>query len=183
MLSWLSSECTELQDELRLVNNNITYNDGYNNNNNIIISINPSVKKRIISELGDVLFDALMLEMICRREFGFGKEDAWEAAYLKVERRTPYMGAWSDGKTTANTPEEAKEIWQMIKKQEKQEEYWKSHIYASGRRKLTDQVDWKRQIIQTSRDAARYIIPVTFGAIVGYIFGMNALYIRTCASE
>lgn len=76
-------------------------------------------KEAIISELGDILFDTLMLEMLLRKEYNFGCHEAWDAAATKVERRTPYMREWGDGITTAETVEEAETIWQNVKKKEK----------------------------------------------------------------
>ena len=39
----------------------------------------------------------------------------------KVERRTPYMKSWGDGRN-AETMEEAERIWQEVKRMEKKEE-------------------------------------------------------------
>lgn len=78
-------------------------------------------REAIISELGDILFDTLMLEMLLRKEMNFGVNEAWEAAARKVERRTPYMKPWGDGSILAETMEEAEAIWKSVKRKEKEE--------------------------------------------------------------
>ena len=70
------------------------------------------------SELGDVLFDALMLNSICARDFGFDPAESWQAATAKVERRTPYMKEWGEKGVSAETSEEAEELWRAAKKEE-----------------------------------------------------------------
>eukprot|EP00554_Chaetoceros_debilis_P000860 CAMPEP_0194096256 /NCGR_PEP_ID=MMETSP0149-20130528/57249_1 /TAXON_ID=122233 /ORGANISM="Chaetoceros debilis, Strain MM31A-1" /LENGTH=179 /DNA_ID=CAMNT_0038782225 /DNA_START=486 /DNA_END=1021 /DNA_ORIENTATION=- len=76
-------------------------------------------KKEIVSEVGDIIFDVLMLEMAIRREYDIDMEEAWQAAAEKVERRTPYIKEWGDGVTTASTVEDTEKIWQQVKKKEK----------------------------------------------------------------
>mmetsp|Transcript_19951 Transcript_19951/g.41692 ORF Transcript_19951/g.41692 Transcript_19951/m.41692 type:complete len:261 (+) Transcript_19951:199-981(+) len=103
MLGWLKSECREVAVEIR----ETMRNPGSNLEN-------------LKNELGDILFDAHMLNMICARDFGFGRDEAFDIGCKKVERRTPYMKSWGDG-TVAETREDAETIWQTIKKIEKQE--------------------------------------------------------------
>lgn len=100
MLSWLESEIAELSEEIRRAD----------------------CTEEIISELGDILFDALMLEMICRKTYEFSPQTAWETAANKVERRTPYMNAWGDGVSTARTPEECEAFWKAAKALEPKKE-------------------------------------------------------------
>jgi hypothetical protein len=54
-------------------------------------------------------------------DYGISIDDSWDAACEKVERRTPYMAEWGDGHSTANSVEEAKALWQAVKKKEKSE--------------------------------------------------------------
>jgi len=42
----------------------------------------------------------------------------WDSAWKKIERRTPYISEWGDGKSVAHTAEEAQDIWQKVKKEE-----------------------------------------------------------------
>ena len=165
MLAWLSGECTELQDELvrvRVRNGSLTSSPS--------IRINDSQKERIVSELGDVLFDTLMLEMICRRELGLEKEDAWEAAYSKVERRTPYMSVWgNNGKFSATTSEEAEEIWQIMKKLEKENPNIShlNHISTS----CNKQSLFRRKFFDV---LIKHIVPLIIGAMAGFAVGLNS---------
>eukprot|EP00591_Stephanopyxis_turris_P012044 CAMPEP_0195518654 /NCGR_PEP_ID=MMETSP0794_2-20130614/13431_1 /TAXON_ID=515487 /ORGANISM="Stephanopyxis turris, Strain CCMP 815" /LENGTH=209 /DNA_ID=CAMNT_0040647669 /DNA_START=153 /DNA_END=782 /DNA_ORIENTATION=+ len=80
-----------------------------------------NTRKALVSELGDVLFDAIMLEMMCRRDFNLNPSEAWDAAAEKVERRTPYMKDWGDG-SEAKTSAEAELMWQAAKLEEKKED-------------------------------------------------------------
>jgi len=73
----------------------------------------------MVSELGDILFDALMLESSVRRKYGLRDGEAWEKACEKVERRTPYMKEWGDGKSTVTNREEAIALWNEVKDREK----------------------------------------------------------------
>lgn len=107
MLLFLESEVHELREEMTMSDTLVQ-------------------KEAIISELGDILFDTLMLEMLLRKEYGFGVHAAWDAAATKVERRTPYMSEWGDGITFAETVEEAEAIWQNVKQKEKQDEQKRS---------------------------------------------------------
>lgn len=53
------------------------------------------------------------------REFNLKENAAYQTASEKVERRTPYMEEWGDGKTIARSSKEADEVWQNVKKVEK----------------------------------------------------------------
>lgn len=91
-------------------------------------------KEAIISEIGDILFDALMLEMILRKQYDFGVNEAWDTVATKVERRTPYMREWGDGITSAETVEEAEAIWQNVKKKEKEDKQKQCELEKLGAR-------------------------------------------------
>ena len=117
MVSWLKSEVLELEEELNLCSSSTTMNHR---------------KKELVSEMGDILFDVIMLEMILRRDYypninnvpnnnNNEEDDAWLSACEKIERRTPYMKEWGDGKSVATTVEEANILWQAAKKKEKEQ--------------------------------------------------------------
>ena len=105
MLGWLSSECKELKEELLSLDERSGELDG-------------NERKKIVSELGDVLFDALMLEMVCRRDLNLNVSEAWEVACEKIERRTPYMSEWGKEGCVAKTAEEATKLWMSEKSKE-----------------------------------------------------------------
>lgn len=81
-------------------------------------------------ELGDVLFDSLMLVEIFARDTWHltpadgtlnartHKENIYEKAALKFKRRTPYMKKWGTG-AIARTPEECMKHWKAAKALEK----------------------------------------------------------------
>ncbi|GMI37727.1 hypothetical protein TrCOL_g11995 [Triparma columacea] len=98
MLSWLKSECKEVGKEIK---------EAIKNPSGNLASLK--------SELGDILFDAHMLNSICSRSFSFPPSETFEVGCKKVERRTPYMKSWGDG-TKAETVEEAEKIWQQVKR-------------------------------------------------------------------
>jgi len=72
---YLSSECTELQTEL--LQHQST-------------DLPPNLTS-IKSEVGDILFDALMLNHISSRRYNYTVEECFDVAAAKVERRTSYM--------------------------------------------------------------------------------------------
>eukprot|EP00035_Acanthoeca_spectabilis_P025102 m.456853 g.456853 ORF g.456853 m.456853 type:complete len:217 (-) comp21131_c0_seq1:335-985(-) len=80
--------------------------------------LNQRFDHNLISELGDVLFDCLMLHGACCRAFEINPAVPWDAAAAKVEYRTPYM-MWGDGVTTATTVEETQALWTAAKAIEK----------------------------------------------------------------
>ena len=53
------------------------------------------------------------------REYNLDKNAAWDTASEKIERRTPYIKSWGDGKSVAKTSEEATLIWKSVKNEEK----------------------------------------------------------------
>lgn len=74
--------------------------------------------RALVAELGDVLFDALMVHAVFTREFKLDPQAAWKSACRKVEGRTPYM-TWGDGSARADTVEQAEAHWQASKRREK----------------------------------------------------------------
>jgi len=116
MLVYLESEVHELQEEIISMH---SVRDGSDASSGRKHPSYSDRKKAMIAELGDVLFDVLMLEMMMRREYEFGIDEAWQVASEKVERRTPYMQEWGNGISVAKNTEEAEEIWQSVKRQEK----------------------------------------------------------------
>lgn len=76
------------------------------------------------AELGDILFDVLMLIGSCARDHPKkvrSVSHCWRAAAEKVKRRTPYMKEWWDGSSVATTKEEALTCWMLAKRKEKNE--------------------------------------------------------------
>ena len=127
MISWLKSEVLELEEELNLWEKE---KDQSSSSSKRIMSRR---QNELVSEMGDILFDVLMLEMILRRDYyssdRIDKEeeqqnvDAWLSACEKIERRTPYMKEWGDGISVATTVEEANVLWQAAKKKEKEQHH------------------------------------------------------------
>jgi len=72
-------------------------------------------KNNIEEELGDVLWDVLMLIKISEDEYGFKLEDLIDVICKKMIRRKPYIF----GDEKAGTPEEAVKIWKRVKEEEK----------------------------------------------------------------
>mmetsp|Transcript_30808 Transcript_30808/g.35566 ORF Transcript_30808/g.35566 Transcript_30808/m.35566 type:complete len:229 (+) Transcript_30808:121-807(+) len=116
MIEYLESEVKELKNELLPVES--VKEASMKEEKNAILSVKGN-SRAIVSELGDVIFDVLMLEMMLQREYGFDAEEAWQVASEKVERRTPYVREWGDGVTAPTTIEDTKKIWQEVKKREK----------------------------------------------------------------
>ena len=74
--------------------------------------------KALESELGDLLFNAILLIKLCERD-GLGGatlEGAAQSAQAKLRRRAPFI--FGEGERP-KTPEEANAIWKAAKKQEK----------------------------------------------------------------
>jgi NTP pyrophosphatase (non-canonical NTP hydrolase) len=100
MVTWLRSECAEVKEALQDA------------------KTSPAALQHLTAEIGDVLFDALMLHVVFLREFGVPYSLAWDVAARKIEGRTPYMAAWGDGSVAA-TAAEAELLWQAAKKKER----------------------------------------------------------------
>ena len=81
---------------------------------------NKSSIQAIKSEVGDCLFDALMLNACCAVKFKYDLSECFEIASEKVTRRTPYIELWgpSDGPKAASTSRECEAIWQNEKQKE-----------------------------------------------------------------
>jgi len=78
-------------------------------------AINNGDDNNLEEELGDVLWDALMLIKISEDEYGFKLENISEKICQKIIRRNPHMF----GNEKASSPEEAIKIWERIKREEK----------------------------------------------------------------
>ena len=72
-------------------------------------------KNNLEEELGDVLWDLLMLIKISEDEYGFKLEDIINEICKKMIRRKPYIF----GDEKADTIEEANKIWKRVKEEEK----------------------------------------------------------------
>ena len=103
MVKWLQSECEEVMEAIE---------DASSPN------ASQEAIEALTSEMGDVLFDALMLHLVVTRDFQIPYLKPWETAALKVESRTPYMSVWGDG-SVANNAKEAEELWYAAKLREK----------------------------------------------------------------
>ena len=137
MIEWLQAELIELSQELSYYYYDEEEEEDYSSSSTMVTTSQKKKKKKqqrqcfgplqsddpLISELGDVIFDVLLLQYVLRRDFGFdaGDDAPWHVAALKVERRTPYMKEWGDGVSVAKTVEDTKRYWKAAKKQEKQQ--------------------------------------------------------------
>ena len=107
MCKWLRSECNEVEEQILIQGSKKTVNGEY---------CQKSLRE-LESEVGDVLFDALMLNAVCSREYCFNMETCFDVACEKVERRTPYMSLWGNG-SIAKSSREAELLWQEAKRKE-----------------------------------------------------------------
>ncbi|MCX8200150.1 MAG: adenylyltransferase/cytidyltransferase family protein [Candidatus Micrarchaeota archaeon] len=71
--------------------------------------------RNLKEELGDVVWDALVLAHICEKEGLFKGDDVLEGIIRKIERRKPWLAS---GKKV--TIEEAAKIWEEAKRREKE---------------------------------------------------------------
>ncbi len=71
--------------------------------------------KNLEEELGDVLFQLVMISQIAKEHGYFAMDGVVERIYDKIVSRH----TWVFGKDKANTPEEAIEMWKQNKKKEK----------------------------------------------------------------
>ena len=119
MLHQLRSECDEVELEVtRLLPNADHHHDGAEAPAVCHGRDGRGCTRALVAELGDVLFDALMVHAVFTREFKLDPLAAWKSACRKVEGRTPYM-PWGDGSARADTVEEAEAHWQAAKRREK----------------------------------------------------------------
>jgi NTP pyrophosphatase (non-canonical NTP hydrolase) len=73
----------------------------------------------LVSELGDVLYVALVTVAKASKTYGFDPQEVYDSAVEKIRGRTPYMAEWGDGESFAETCEQAEALWQARKKAQK----------------------------------------------------------------
>jgi len=79
----------------------------------------PKLAQELVGELGDVLFDALLLIRVCERDqAGVSLQKVCDSANRKLRRRCAYL---FDG-SGVSSMEDAEAVWQAAKKAERQEE-------------------------------------------------------------
>ncbi|KAK3285107.1 hypothetical protein CYMTET_7273 [Cymbomonas tetramitiformis] len=78
----------------------------------------PALRRALESELGDVLYVALVAIAKAAQKFGFDPLEPYHSAVLKIRGRTPYMSEWGDG-SLVNSLSEAHEIWKSRKAEQK----------------------------------------------------------------
>lgn len=79
----------------------------------------PELAQELVGELGDVLFDALLLIRVCERDqAGVSLQKVCDSANRKLRRRCAYL---FDG-SGVSSMEDAEAVWQAAKKAERQEE-------------------------------------------------------------
>lgn len=71
--------------------------------------------KNIKDELGDVLWELIMVAEFCKKEYGIQLEESAQLFLKKIERRKPHIFEQKQV-----TIEEENAHWQKIKKQEKE---------------------------------------------------------------
>mmetsp|Transcript_37647 Transcript_37647/g.45416 ORF Transcript_37647/g.45416 Transcript_37647/m.45416 type:complete len:395 (-) Transcript_37647:320-1504(-) len=117
MLQFLKEECVEAMEELDTLCN-CSDDDIEDDQENC--RSHEEVRRALVSELGDVLFDALMAIFLAARDHSFDPAEAYESAVTKIRSRTPYIKEWGDG-SVAHTPQEAEAMWNVAKKRQKEE--------------------------------------------------------------
>ena len=120
MLAWLASETDEISEAL----DDCDAANADADADAAAAAAAGAARAALCSELGDLLFDALMLCGMVRRDFGPspGGVTPWAAAAEKIKRRTPYMTRWGPPGVTASTSAEAEVLWQAAKRREKGDE-------------------------------------------------------------
>ena len=93
MLRFLRSECDEVLEAIEDVEAAAATSDcssSCTSSSSSSPSLQALGRRHLLSELGDVLFDAYMLHGICRRDFGLDGDDhtAWDMAAEKARNRT-----------------------------------------------------------------------------------------------
>jgi len=79
------------------------------------IAIENGDHKNLKEELGDVLFQIVMIAQIAKENKYFDLDQVVEGIYKKIKSRH----TWVFGKDKAKTPEEALEMWKKNKEKEK----------------------------------------------------------------
>ena len=132
MLEYAKTEIQEIRDEIETLKLERPKKSKTNENKDAT---------PLESELGDLLFDALMLVSICEREYPSevrGFERVWSQAARKIKSRTPYMKKWrEDDSCVAKTKEDAERIWLKKKRQEKKTKNAFHIMMKASRRKKT----------------------------------------------
>lgn len=103
LCDWLGSEASEVSEAIRLLESG---------------SLRPSdAKEKLAAELGDLIFDALMVLHAAERDYGVTVQEACARAVSKVRKRTPYM-AWGPPGATATSAAECEALWMAAKREE-----------------------------------------------------------------
>ena len=107
ILPWLMSEVDEVDEALDWVE--LAKSSGEEDR----------AAAHLTSELGDLLFDALMAVRLAQRDVpGVTVEGAARAAAAKIRGRTPYMPQWRQGDASASTAADAMRHWKAAKQRE-----------------------------------------------------------------
>ena len=99
MLGFLTSECAELEEEITRLENKDSSGES---------------TLELTRELGDIIFDTMLLAIACEREFNVDLQHCVDIAAQKVEGRTPYM-LWGAQFTRDVTLKRTKTMWQEQK--------------------------------------------------------------------
>lgn len=151
MVTWLRSELHEVETAMEVARCAMREASG----------AQESSRRELVAEVGDVLFDALMLQAVMAREFSFDPSEAWTSAAAKVERRTPYVELWGDG-SVARTALEATDLWKREKLRETSDVVRSDADEASDGMSASSQ----RATVVGSRDRDLFFVFVA-GMIVG----------------
>ena len=108
MMFWMRKELIEVEEVLRAA-------DGAGGN-----PVKPVDGNELIKELGDVLFDALMMIQCAKAQFpgsGVSVEACAASACVKIKRRCPYI--FDEEHDRATTVADAERAWQAAKQKER----------------------------------------------------------------
>ena len=130
-LPWLISEVAEVEEALDRLESATSGGEEED-----------AAAAHLTSELGDVLFDALMAVRLAQRDVpGVTLERAAQAAAAKIRGRTPYMPQWRQGDASAGTAAEAMRHWKAAKQREPEH---RAPRRPTGNRRR------RRQLLQTA---------------------------------
>ena len=148
MLAFLKSECAELEEEIALRERCSSDQDN---------------TLELTKELGDIVFDTMLLAIACKREFKVDLQQCFHLAALKVERRTPYM-LWGSKFTRGITLQQTEQMWQEQKK------LGKTDTAALGMdRDLHGPLRYV-QLIHRYKVGTALVAGICIGFIIGYAF-------------